>query len=77
MDCVEVICIALPSGETLWMEKDGQPEGYLADVLSKWKSEHPEYEGTGCTAGAVVIKMPRDKYMSKECVCGPGSFEWP
>jgi hypothetical protein len=73
---VEVICLVLPSGGNLWFEV-GENRNYLTEVLSKWKADHPEYEGTPSTSGAVHITMPRDKYNAIGAHCGPGCFVWP
>jgi len=59
-DLVTVACIALPDGKTLWI--GNHTAEYINRVFEKWKSENPEYMNTGCSSGAVVIKMPSKQY---------------
>lgn len=78
---INVVCLALPTGETLWWEarrKDGKPlYDYGRSVFEKWWSEHPEFNGTPCNMGMVVITMPREKFLAIGAQCGPGCFEFP
>ena len=73
---IEVVCLVLPTGEALWF-KASQGSDYLKKVLDKWKAEHPKFAKTPCSAGAVHITMPYDKYLAIGAHSGPGSFEWP
>jgi len=72
-DIVEVVCICLPNGTNLWCEAERGNE-YIGKVMDKWKSEHPEYVGTGCDCGFVIVHMPRKDYRAIEV---NNSFDWP
>ncbi len=80
-DLIEVVCMVFPSGECFWFEacdEDGKyRDGYGIKVNDKWKSENPEYMETDCSAGMVLIKMPREKYIAIGASAGPGCFEFP
>ena len=72
---VEVVCIVVPTGENFWLEA-AKGQGYMRQVIDKWKVDHPEFEGTPCNMGAVHITMPRDKYTAIGAHFGPGCFVW-
>lgn len=74
---VETMCLALPTGETLWWDIDESGEEYIREVLSKWKGEHPEFKDTPCSLGAVRIVMLRDAYIKIGASMGPGEFVFP
>ena len=68
---IMVTCCVFPSGETLWFETKGD---YLRKVVAAWKDKHPEYQDTGCTMGAVEIRMPIEKFCA---ISATNSIEWP
>lgn len=61
-ECIEVICLVLPTGETLWFEAE-RGNKYLQQIIEKWKLEHPEFCDTSCSMGAVHITMPKYIYV--------------
>jgi len=63
----------MPSGEVLWFEANKGSE-YLSKVISAWKKQHPEFEGTKCTMGCIEIRMPVDKY---HAIAATNIFDWP
>lgn len=76
IEYIEAICIALPTGDNLWFEIDSD-DGYLNKVIKKWNDEHPEFKDTPCTYGAIVITMPKEKYIAIGAQYGGGAFEFP
>jgi len=76
IEYVEVCCLVLPSGKNLWFETSAGDD-YLKKVMTKWKNENPEYVNENCTSGAVVINMPKEKYIAIGAQCGGGAFEFP
>lgn len=73
---VEVVCLALPTGDNLWFEA-AKGQDYMRQVIDKWKADHPEFTNTPCNMGAVHITMPREKYTAIGAHFGPGCFVWP
>lgn len=71
-EIVDVVCLVLPSGETLWIEQF-KGESYLRKVIDKWKMEHPEFKDVRLTMGCVLISMPRDRFE----LVPVGSFVFP
>ena len=72
-DIIEVVCCAMPSGEAFWFE--AKDEGYLRKFMDAWKEQNPEYMDTRVTSGAVVIKIPREKYIAIGAT--NQGFQWP
>jgi len=76
-ETINVVCLALPTGENLWFDTEERDAGYLNQVIDKWKEEHPEFKDANCTMGAIEIKMPKANYIAIGAQIGPGCFEWP
>lgn len=76
-EIIEVCCLVLPDGKNLWFETSEKDNNYLKKVMDKWKTEHPEYINDKITSGAVVINMPKEKYIAIGCQHGGGAFEFP
>ena len=76
MEIIEVCCLIVPSGESLWFEAD-QGQEYAMRVLDKWKADNREYQGAGCTSGLVVIKMPKKQYQVIAAQYGGGAYIFP
>ena len=79
MEIIEVICIALPTGQNLWLRIEDReyPFDYVRKILDKFEQDNPDLEGTDCSYGMITIKMPLDKYIKIGAHCGPGCFDWP
>lgn len=78
---VDVFCLVLPTGETLWGEARGSTgkyrESYVKATLDKWKSEHVEFINTPCNVAVAFITMPKDKYIAIGANFGGGAFDFP
>ena len=61
---MDVICLVLPSGETIWLDAEETYEVDVNELVREWFSKNSVYRNTPCSLSAVKIKMPRDKYLS-------------
>lgn len=65
-DVIDVVCLALPDGTTLWYEPgDGRPD----ELIAAWKQQLPAekrqlYESCGVLGGFVILRMLRQDYQS-------------
>jgi len=74
-DCLlSVAVLVLPTGEALWMESEKYNPGYMEKVIQAWKDQHPDFDGSKCSMGAVEIKMPLSQYKAIQTT---NSFSWP
>jgi hypothetical protein len=69
---INVCCIALPTGETLWFRD--YSDDYLRQVIAMWTAEHQDLADTGCTIGCVIISMPEERF---NAVPATNSFAFP
>jgi hypothetical protein len=61
---MEVICLVLPSGQTIWLDAKEADEVDVNKLVREWFNKNPGYGNTPCSLSAVKITMPRDKYLS-------------
>lgn len=66
---IKVCCLVVPTGDTLWFENKNMKE-----IIEAWKEQNPEFSGTKCSIGAVVITMPKEKYNQ---IPATNRFIWP
>lgn len=67
---IEVCCVVLPTAETLWFKTKGKSKDYLRELLRQWRKQHPEFDGTECSSGAVLIHMPENNYRAIQAKSG-------
>jgi hypothetical protein len=61
---MDVICLVLPSGQTIWFDAAEADEVDVNKLVREWFNKNPGYGNTPCSLSAVKITMPRDKYLS-------------
>jgi hypothetical protein len=61
---MEVICLVLPSGETIWLDAEEVDEVDVNKLVLEWFSKNSVYRNTPCSLSAVKITMPKDKYLA-------------
>jgi hypothetical protein len=61
---MDVICLVLPSGQTIWLDAEEVDEVDVNKLVGEWFSKNSVYRNTPCSLSAVKITMPKDKYLS-------------
>jgi hypothetical protein len=61
---MDVICLVLPSGQTIWLDAEEVDEVDVNKLVREWFSKNSVYRNTPCSLSAVKITMPKDKYLS-------------
>ena len=62
---IEAVCLVFPDGSVQWFEAEEGQE-HMRCLIAKWKEQHPEFEGTECTMGAVHIMMPMKAFLETQ-----------
>lgn len=77
---IEVSCIALPDGQTMWI-KSATPD-YIRECMKAWKEGLPKeklelYEQAGVGVGVVMVRMLEEDYNkipATNCISWPISI---